>query len=899
MNNYQKNIAVIKSFNEKMAEKIDKANQPDYIKINRARNRQENFLYKRGTVFFTAYNMNNPSKEIREMLKKEEFHKDSGSILIGAGLGHYIFEFCKRKHIEHRLIVLEPYPYFIKKSFENYDFTKWFANGTLVFVKEDMDLNYAVGALDTVAVVQGWNIICSNYTMNRPNEYGKYIEYASGLINQLNCNIGTVMGAGPKIAENDILNLPYIIRHRGVKELKNLYKGCPALIVSTGPSLEKNVFYLQKMGSRVIIIAVAQALRILLAYDIRPDFICTVDYGKVNEDHFKGLYDSNVPLVALNRTYAPILKKWKGTKFIVSSQPENPVYKDTITGIISQKGCLPQGGSVSHMAFGLGVFMGCNPVILIGQDLSYPNEKSHIPLADASGVVKEKNGRLEWEIKDGRSSLGKKTYQMSDIVQVYGYYGGFVRTNRGLASFITTFERMIKDIGDSKIIINATEGGARIAGTEQYTLKEAIQKYSKFNINKKQIKNYSGFIEDANGLIEEVIPLLDYEIDCMKEVAGNAKKGLKTVKDIKDLNIKKDKNRIEKLLTDNRKYSVEAEQISSKLPLLGLSIYYESRLIHNRQLKVKGKMRHVLKHKNDLLIRLKRNEIILAAAKKACEHLIGLYKKTKQILQDHLVGEDVLTSKEEYTPNIMDADEMFDVGNWGRPLLEAIMIKNKGELSNTIYKYKDMENSWINYSVQEVNRIITKAVEMRKQSIERNIKENEENSELIRYYRYIEQARKKGQKVEFADALRFLKMAVDLFPEKEEGLWGYATALYHCKLFDKAIKQFEKLMKLNPDKLRYKFEYGQVVLNNSIQEGMRIIGEVMAKTEEFDNFLVRVGDMYFEKGMYEQAIIAYENYLKKFPPDVNSLTNLAKSYKMIGKGRLAKRLFNKYRAWVK
>ncbi len=79
---------------------------------------------------------------------------------------------------------------------------------------------------------------------------------------------------------------------------------------------------------------------------------------------------------------------------------------------------------------------------------------------------------------------------------------------------------------------------------------------------------------------------------------------------------------------------------------------------------------------------------------------------------------------------------------------------------------------------------------------------------------------------------------------------------------------------------------------------MKVIGEVMAKTKAFDAFVVRVGDMYFEKGMYDQAIIAYENYLKKFPPDTNSLTNLMKSYKMIGKGRLAKKLLNKYRSWI-
>jgi Flp pilus assembly protein TadD len=886
MINYKKNISIIESYNQEMAKKIDEAKQPDYIKILKARNKQENFLYKHGSSFFAAYDMNNPNKVIRTILKKEEFHKDKGSILIGAGLGHYVYEFCRHKQKEHRLIVLEPYPWFIKKTFENYDLSKWFSNGTLMFVGREMDLNYAVGAIDTIAVIQGWNVICSNYAYNRPNEYGSYIEYANGLVNQLHCNIGTVMGAGPQIAKNDIMNLPYIIRHRGVNILKDVFKGCPAVIVSTGPSLEKNVFHLKKMGSRVIIIAVAQALRVLLAYDIKPDFICTVDYGKVNEDHFKGLYDCNVPLVALNRTYAPILKKWKGTKYIVSSQPEIQEFKDTVTGIIAQKGSLAQGGSVSHMAFSLGMHMGCDPLILIGQDLGYPDDKSHIPLADASGKIIEKDGRLEWDIKDGRSSLGKQKYLMSNTVMAHGYYGGFVRTNRGLASFIITFERIIADLKDSKIVINATEGGARIKGALQYTLREAIEKYAKFNINKKRIKNYSGLVENSDKIIKAVIPLLDYEIDIMKEVAGNAKKGLKTVEEMKKLNKgKENKEEIQELLKQNKEHSVKAQEKAQKLPLLGLMIYHESRLIQNKELKVTGKIRHVLKNRDDLEIRLNRNKIILTAAKKACEELIGLYKKTKQILQDHLNGKDVLTSKEKYIPDISDAEEMFDAGNWGRPLLEA----------QQLLKMKGLEQ----FDINRANSTIEIAKQMRKESIERNKKENVDNSQLIRYFRYIEKARKKGQKAEFQEALTLLKEAVALFPDREEGLWGYATILHHCKRIQEALKQYKKLMEIAPDNLQYKFEYGQVLMREDIQAGMKVIGEVMAKTEEFDHFLVRVGDLYFEKGMYDQAIIAYENFHKKYPPDPGSLTNLAKSYTMIGKKRLADKLIRKYKAWVK
>ena len=86
---------------------------------------------------------------------------------------------------------------------------------------------------------------------------------------------GTVIGAGKEIAKNDIETFPYVVRHRGIAELQNLYKDKPAILVNTGPSLQKNIHLLmnKEVREKCIIISIAQALRILLAYGIEPNFI--------------------------------------------------------------------------------------------------------------------------------------------------------------------------------------------------------------------------------------------------------------------------------------------------------------------------------------------------------------------------------------------------------------------------------------------------------------------------------------------------------------------------------------------------------------------------------------------------------------------------------------------------
>jgi len=259
------------------------------------------------------------------------------------------------------------------------------------------------------------------------------------------CNTGTIAGAaGGIIADNDIACMPYVLRHRGVNELKGLYKDKPAICVSTGPSLAKNIHHLINLKDRAIIICVGQAIRPLLAYGIRPDFACTVDFGEVNIGHFKGLLDCNIPLVTINRTYAPLLKAWQGPKFIAATPV--PGYESMATGILTDKGFIEAGGSVAHLSFGLAQLLGCSPITMIGQDLAL-SDGSHIPLADASGnVTVDEKGLISWEVKDPRCSLsGKdKSYSMGAVHYVPAYYGGMVATNMGLASFLTVFESMIE-----------------------------------------------------------------------------------------------------------------------------------------------------------------------------------------------------------------------------------------------------------------------------------------------------------------------------------------------------------------------------------------------------------------------------------------------------------------------
>jgi len=371
----------------------------------KSENGDDNMLIKKGGDSFPAYDMKNPTEEADRVASSLPCYKQHVTILIGIGLGHLANAIIKKSEKAHRIVIVESSLYLIKRTLENYDFSKKIRDKEFIIVTSSDQASLILQIIACQFIIEEWRMTSELYTTFR-EEYAEMNNVTGETLNQILCNTGTIAGAaGGIIADNDISCLPYVIRHRGVGELKGLFKDKPAILVSTGPSLARNIHHLKEVQDKVVIIAVGQALRPLLAYDIKPDFICTVDFGEVNIGHFKGLMDSDVPLVTINRTYAPLLKEWKGPKFIAATPV--PGFEHMATGILTDKGFIDAGGSVAHMCFGLATLLGCNPIIFTGQDLAL-GETSHIPLVDAMGKVGvTEDGQILWKVQDQRCSLKK------------------------------------------------------------------------------------------------------------------------------------------------------------------------------------------------------------------------------------------------------------------------------------------------------------------------------------------------------------------------------------------------------------------------------------------------------------------------------------------------------------
>lgn len=854
---FKKNINALKKFNPEIAKHIEGSESiPEIVSTH------PNILIKYKGGVLPIHDIEDPAKKAFDMANSYPLLKNDLTIVIGCGGGFFIHSLTKKKHKEHFVLVVEPIPYFLKLLFEKYNLEKQILNSTLFFLTNLEYIGGALSVLETAFVIENYQTVISDYIFMLPDYYSKAPEKVITSLNQVRCNTGTAMGAGLQMALNDISNLPYIIRHRGVSDLKDVFKDKPCVCVNTGPSLKKNLWRLKELEGKVIIIAVAQALRTLIGYGITPDFITTVDFGEVNYEHFKGIMDSEVPLVCLNRTYAKILKEYKGPKFIVANQANET--DESSTGVIGKKGTLEQGGSVSHFSFGLALSMGCNPITLIGQDLAYGEEnKSHTDTADASGkIVVSEKGEILWRVTDPRSTLcTDKDLSMGPAQYTLGYFGGMVLTNIGLLSFITAYAQIIKCFLDRKIF-NSTEGGANIRGAKRISLKSFIETYCNNDIDKTIIKPLLTLDDKEKELIKDSIPKLKMDIKNLEQLQKNCNKGLETTKEMTKLSkdkksMKENKGKINKLLDLNHKYSDKANELARNNLLVTIGIYNESRAIAGRDLKVKGPKNGNLVKFENMETRLKRNKLILEATNKTVDKLLPEYKNSLQIFEEYIStgGEALFVDENIYEPSVKDSEKFISSGNWATPLIDARKL-NDTEIINTCEELREKEIK----VAQEI----------------------EDNTNLIEYLEIVSDVQDLGfgkkqiDKELLPKLITSLEKAKILQPQKMEARWGLATCYNHLEKFEEALKEYESLVKDFPDFSRLQFELGIVMLNIDKENGIKKIQEVMQKTKEFDHFLGSIGDLYMLSKNYTLAKDSYFLYLEKFPNDLNVIKALIK-----------------------
>lgn len=455
----QKNMAELDKRYPVLAEKVRNTSLDESkYKIIGSKAGEPNVLLVRETDFLLLYDRDNPSASCKTYLNGLNIRHAPIVLFLGLGLGYHARLYMSNygnSYDTKKIIILEEDISLFRTTLEIIDITSIISHPDIyLFVAEEPE--------EIAMQIRTKNLIQSDFNsymrsikviplpshiiLNR-----EYYYKALDRIKQASRQQMVLAGNDPIDAfmglENMLFNLKHIITTPGVNLLYNQFKGCPAISVASGPSLNKNIHLLNELHDRALIVCCDASFLPLMKRGIRPHIVVSMERTDGTE-----LFYDNVPdFEGIHLAFCPIVKprtfdSFGGEKFIVNRTFSH------FEWLHIDEGMLSFGPSVGNMAYKIAEALGCDPIILIGQDLAFAE--------DGDTHVK------------GMPFGERDDYYHQSVIEVEGNNGSTITTCRAWDVFRKYFEEDIQKYPG--LCINATEGGARIRGTKVMPFRKAI-----------------------------------------------------------------------------------------------------------------------------------------------------------------------------------------------------------------------------------------------------------------------------------------------------------------------------------------------------------------------------------------------------------------------------------------
>ncbi|EAJ7141975.1 motility associated factor glycosyltransferase family protein, partial [Campylobacter jejuni] len=268
--------------------------------------------------------------------------------------------------------------------------------------------------------------------------------------------------------EQFVHNLPKMITHPRyidlLKKRQNLSD--TAIIVSTGPSLTKQLPLLKQYVNKATIFCADSSYPILAKHNIKPDYVCMLERTALTSEFFNnnfGEFDKDILFICTSLVHPNTIEylEKNNRNYILVSKNSSFLYYS----MLSQFSYLGGGPTVAYMNYEIAMNLKHKNIILIGQDLAYADNGDSHP-------------------KDYQNSATFESEMYKDKFNILAYGGkGFVTTHTVWLYFKQYIETLIaKNVFSTSY--NCTEGGARIEGAIEKPFKEVCEILLEKNIQK-------------------------------------------------------------------------------------------------------------------------------------------------------------------------------------------------------------------------------------------------------------------------------------------------------------------------------------------------------------------------------------------------------------------------------
>lgn len=443
-----------------------------------------------------------PKDEAEKFVGKIIWTENSITVFFGLGNGQIVSEIQNKINKEATLLVYEPCKELFFFTMEQFDLTP---------IIEDTRVAFFVGGIDDELFSFNLNLLMNNVNLSvttlkahpkyqdlYPEEYhfvkGKFEACRESALTNLN----TMIQRNRLMTENAIANIPFLLKSKASADfIGKIPEDIPAIIVSGGPSLDKNYEVLKQAKGKAVIIAMDRTVRFLLDRGIVPDVFCSLDYNK-NPELFRDERVKDIPFFYMAEL-SNLVMNIVGDRNLIYGTGDMDFYDDLIRSYGKQPIIIPVGGSVATFAYGFARTLGFKRTILVGQDLALTGGKVY-----SGGWV---NMRAEAEEYEHR--------------MVPGNVEEMVETRGDFYIYLLWFQNAVQEAKGHMEVINATEGGAKIEGTIVMTLQDAVDQYCTKEYDFHTLYDSIDYIFPQDNLseVQEILKKRREEIVKLKKVA--------------------------------------------------------------------------------------------------------------------------------------------------------------------------------------------------------------------------------------------------------------------------------------------------------------------------------------------------------------------------------------------
>lgn len=415
-----------------------------------------------------------PIREATDFIKGLDRTEARCVILCGLGLGYHIQPIFDILGEELVILVSEPDLVTIKTALEHTDLSAGIAAGRIEFLTTP-----AKAALHE-RLVRHSTMLMLGAVIAVPPVARDHQAPAHAIIRQAvldfaafaKMSLVTLVKNAGITARNVANNLPVYASTPPPDVLRGRFTGCPAILVAAGPSLAKNIDQLAALRDRAVIIAAQTTLKPLLERGIKPHFVTSLDWSDLSRQFFDGVaIPDDVILVAEPKASWHVVDAFRGDTSAATKRVillHNPFAQRCVGDVLPPRSPMDAGATVMHLAFYLAQWLGCDPIVFIGQDLAFGGHVYYAPGVAIHRAWDSELGRFgtlemkEWErIARHRPILRK----------VPGHDGREIYTDEQMFTYLEQFERDFARCAAR--VIDATEGGARKQGAQAMSLSEA------------------------------------------------------------------------------------------------------------------------------------------------------------------------------------------------------------------------------------------------------------------------------------------------------------------------------------------------------------------------------------------------------------------------------------------